>query len=282
MNHHVAILGLLMAMTMEAGGVFAQEDATPPPADETTDEGTIGDAPPPIVEEPSTPAGVQRVTQRLAETFHVAPEIVTQLREQQMGFGEIDHALTLANQLPGGATQENIDQIMAMRRGQGMGWGRIAHELDTTLGAAKKAPIQEPMPTEPPTEEPPATEPSATGGETGTTTAVTTTDSSAAGAQSLVRPGSPHSDGNTKDKGFLGGLLDRGRGGASLERPGSGVDAGPRSHSRNGGRTTIRGGGGPSRGGGMGGGAGGGAGFGGSTGSGPGKGKSAGARGHTR
>ena len=197
------LLGLFVAMAAVAGNVWAQDEGVPP-EDGTADEGTVDPA---LDDEASTPEGVQRVTERLAEKYHVTTETVTELRDQQMGFGEIDNALTLANQLPGGATSENIDQIMAMRTEQHMGWGQIANEVDTTLGKAKQAPIQEPTPPEPTAEAPPTT-----GGEAGTTGATT-------GAASLERSGSAGQSGKSK-KGESVGFSGGAGGGESVERPG--------------------------------------------------------------
>ena len=202
------VMGALFAGVLVcAGSVFAEDEA--PPADQTTDEA-----------EATTPEGAARVTDRLAEKFHVDSSVITDLRGQNMGFGEIDHALTLANQLPGGATQENIDQIMDMRHEQNMGWGQIAHELDTTLGSAKRDPIQEPAPPEPPATEPAPGDGTATG--------------STAEAQSVVRPGAtPGSQGKAKGKSWWGGNAPSSAGG--MERPGSGGSRGPKSGTHGGG-----------------------------------------------
>jgi len=209
---------LALAALVIAAGIgpvlsWAQDEATEPPPAETPLPPELeppDDSDADLENEAKTPDGAERVRQRLAEQFNVEPETISELRDQNLGFGEIDHALTLANQLPGGATQENIDQIMTMRQEQGMGWGQIAHELDTTLGAAKRAPIQEPAPTEPPGAEPSA------GTETAGTATSATTE-----AQSLIRSGSaPGSQGKAKGKGFGGGVGTSAASG--IERPGGG------------------------------------------------------------
>lgn len=81
--------------------------------------------------------GAEHVRQELAEKFDVPEKVIIRLRESGMGYGEIDHALTLADRLPGGINRENVREIVEMRE-SGMGWGQIAHELDTTMGAAKR------------------------------------------------------------------------------------------------------------------------------------------------
>ena len=199
--------GVLTVLLVCGGFVFA-DDQTPLPSDKTTEEAPTS----PDDKEASTPEGTARVTERLAGKFHVETKVISDLRDQHLGFGEIDHALTLANQLPGGATQENIDQIMAMRQENGMGWGQIGHELDTTLGAAKRAPIQEPTPTEPTGTE------ASTGPATGGTTSQTTE------TQSFLRSGSsPGSQGKGRGKSVGGGTSSAG----GIERSGNGGSRGP-------------------------------------------------------
>lgn len=81
------------------------------------------------------PGGEAKVTQRLAEEFNVQPAKIEALRNKKMGYGEIHHALSLAKQLPGGLTQDNINTVMQMRQEEHMGWGQIAHSMNTNLGA---------------------------------------------------------------------------------------------------------------------------------------------------
>jgi hypothetical protein len=89
-------------------------------------------------EEGSTPDGAERVREKLAAKFDVDESRIDCLRDEKLGYGEIDHALTLADRLPGGITDENVDHVLELRQEQGMGWGQIAHEFDTTLGTAKR------------------------------------------------------------------------------------------------------------------------------------------------
>jgi hypothetical protein len=89
-------------------------------------------------EEGSTPDGAEGVRDRLAAKFDVDESRIDSLRDEKLGYGEIDHALTLAERLPGGITDENVNHVLELRQEQGMGWGQIAHEFDTSLGAAKR------------------------------------------------------------------------------------------------------------------------------------------------
>ncbi|MDP3723992.1 MAG: hypothetical protein Q8R91_10965 [Candidatus Omnitrophota bacterium] len=73
----------------------------------------------------------QQVTQRLVQEFGVEERRIADLRKSHLGYGEIHHVLSLATQMPGGITDENVNEIMAMRQERKMGWGAIAHELGT-------------------------------------------------------------------------------------------------------------------------------------------------------
>jgi hypothetical protein len=98
--------------------------------------------------EATTPEGAQRVRDRLADKFNVSESKITELRDKQLGYGEIDHTLTLASRLPGGVTDENVAHVLDLRQQQHMGWGEIAHSMDTTLGEAKHSPAPTPTPTD--------------------------------------------------------------------------------------------------------------------------------------
>ena len=52
--------------------------------------------------------------------------------------GEERDPKVLAERLPGGLTDGNVEQVLDMRQEQGMGWGQIAKSQGTTLGAAKQ------------------------------------------------------------------------------------------------------------------------------------------------
>src|SRR5262249_23159803 len=98
--------------------------------------------------EASTPDGAQRVRERLANKFDVEASRIDALRDKQLGYGEIDHTLPLSGRLPGGITDENVAHVLDLRQQQHMGWGEIAHQMDTTLGEAKHAPAPTPSPSD--------------------------------------------------------------------------------------------------------------------------------------
>jgi hypothetical protein len=222
----------------------APADPVPPdgsPTGTMPDDTASGETTPDMEEEASTPEGAQRVTERLASEFHVDASVVTELREQRMGFGEIHHALSLAEQMPGGVTDENLGQIMAMRQEQKLGWGRIAQELETKLGPPTKR-----GPNEPSTNEPPVAEPPTVGEEPGTTTIPTT-----AQAESLIRPGASRAADKQKgDRVYRVLCCKRGKGG--MERSGDGHPNARSGGTRHGGAPTVGGGLGRGSGGGLG------------------------------
>lgn len=85
--------------------------------------------------EAGEPQGEKTVVERIKKEFNVDHARVTGLRAQKLGYGEVGIALALAQKLPGGITDANVQKIMAMRQGPPvMGWGQIAHKLDLNLG----------------------------------------------------------------------------------------------------------------------------------------------------
>lgn len=88
----------------------------------------------------NNPKDENRRIEELEKKFNVSDSEINKLREQKLGFGEIDTTLELAKQLPGGATDENIQKILNLRQGDGthkMGWGNVAKELGVKMGDIK-------------------------------------------------------------------------------------------------------------------------------------------------
>ena len=77
----------------------------------------------------------EKQDQKLAKEFNVNENLIDNLRKQKLGYGEIRHVLTIANQMPGGINDENTKKIMDMRQGgeHKEGWGRIAQDLGVKL-----------------------------------------------------------------------------------------------------------------------------------------------------
>lgn len=81
------------------------------------------------------PEGQLRVAEKIKTEYGVDDARILGLRAQKMGYGEISIALGLAQGLPGGITDENVQKIMALRQGPPvMGWGKIAKDLGLKLG----------------------------------------------------------------------------------------------------------------------------------------------------
>ena len=81
------------------------------------------------------PEGEKMVVQRLEKEFNVDDTRINSLRNQKLGYGEIAIVLAMAERLPGGITDANINKIMSMRQGPPVeGWGKIAMKLGFKLG----------------------------------------------------------------------------------------------------------------------------------------------------
>jgi hypothetical protein len=83
----------------------------------------------------SGPDGQKRVEQRLKSEFKVDDARLQDLRGRRLGYGEMAIALSLAQRMPGGITDANMQTIMSMRQGQPpMGWGQICKQEGVSLG----------------------------------------------------------------------------------------------------------------------------------------------------
>lgn len=79
--------------------------------------------------------GEKAVTDRLEKEFGVDEARINSLRDKNLGYGEVAITLSLAKNLPGGITDENVDKIVSMRQGPPVtGWGNVAKELGVKLG----------------------------------------------------------------------------------------------------------------------------------------------------
>jgi hypothetical protein len=85
----------------------------------------------------SQPRGAQIVTERLSKEFGVTDVQIKELRAKRLGFGEIAIVLSLAKQMPGGATDTNIQKVLALRQtNPPTGWGVVAKKLGLNFGKA--------------------------------------------------------------------------------------------------------------------------------------------------
>jgi hypothetical protein len=104
-------------------------------ADEGKDGQEIEQSANEINAEAQSDSGKAAVVNRLKNEFSIEESQINDLRSKNLGYGEIGIALSLAQQMPGGITNENIQKVMDLRRGEGKrGWGNVAKELNLNLG----------------------------------------------------------------------------------------------------------------------------------------------------
>ena len=97
----------------------------------------------------NSPEGIKRVHSKLKDKFNVTEQQIHDLRNQDMGYGEINKAFALAEQLEGGLTNDNLQRVLNLRHQEEKGWGEVAGELNLQLGdvvsqSNKKTGVQEP------------------------------------------------------------------------------------------------------------------------------------------
>lgn len=83
-----------------------------------------------------TPDGQRRVTEALAKQFNVGEAVVTDLRSQKLGWGEVAITLALSQELmkKQGLSQDAAIKAVLDKRQAGEGWGRIAQDFGFKLG----------------------------------------------------------------------------------------------------------------------------------------------------
>lgn len=107
--------------------VFAQE--------KSADEKKVEKAGMELDSEAGKPESGGMVTDKLKAEFGVDDARIQGLRDQKLGYGEVSITLSLAQGMPGGITDANVQKVMALRQGPPvMGWGKVAKELGLKLG----------------------------------------------------------------------------------------------------------------------------------------------------
>ena len=120
------LAGLFLCAAMPA---LAQE--------KSADEKKLDSAAVEVDKDAGQPAGEKAVAERIKGDFKVDDARVQGLRDQKLGYGEISIALSLAEGLPGGITDANMEKVMALRQGPPVtGWGNVAKQLGLKLGPA--------------------------------------------------------------------------------------------------------------------------------------------------
>lgn len=75
-------------------------------------------------------------TEKLKADYKVDDARIDGLRERKFVDSEIEKVLAIADKMPGGITDENVDAVVALRQGPPvMGWGQIAKKQGFTLGS---------------------------------------------------------------------------------------------------------------------------------------------------
>ena len=81
------------------------------------------------------PDGEKAVLKELSTTFKTGEPAIRSLRDRTAGYGEVAIVLSLAQTLPGGATDANVQKVLALQQGPPvMGWGQVARQLNVKLG----------------------------------------------------------------------------------------------------------------------------------------------------
>jgi hypothetical protein len=81
------------------------------------------------------PDGEKAVVKRLVAELKATEQQVQALRDRKLDYGEIAVVLSLAQTMPGGATDANAQKVLSLRQGPPIaGWGDVARQLDTKLG----------------------------------------------------------------------------------------------------------------------------------------------------
>ncbi len=90
-----------------------------------------------LEKEAGKPDGTAAVTERLKAEFKVDDARLQGLMGQKLGYGEIAIVLSLAQAMPGGIDDANVQKVTALRQGPPVkGWGKVAKELGLNLGQA--------------------------------------------------------------------------------------------------------------------------------------------------
>jgi hypothetical protein len=81
------------------------------------------------------PDGEKAVLKRINAEFKFEDAQVLSLRDRKLGYGEIAVVLSLAQKMPGGVTEANVQKVLSMRQGPPeAGWGQVARQLGVKLG----------------------------------------------------------------------------------------------------------------------------------------------------
>jgi len=80
------------------------------------------------------PDGEQAVLKKIRSEFKVEDALIRSLKERTSGYGEVSIVLSLAQKMPGGVTEADVQHVLSLRQGlPTLSWGQIAHQLGARL-----------------------------------------------------------------------------------------------------------------------------------------------------
>lgn len=83
----------------------------------------------------SKPDGEKAVVKRLVEELKASEQQIRALRDRKLDHGEVAVILSMAQTMPGGTTDANVQKVLDLRQGPpSVGWGEVAHLVGTKLG----------------------------------------------------------------------------------------------------------------------------------------------------
>lgn len=125
-------------MQLVFAGLFLFAAAMPAFAQEASlDEKKLDKVEADLDKNAAEPEGQAVVTEKIKNEFKVDDARISGLQAQGLSYGGITAALALAQGLPGGITDANVQKVVALRQGPPvMGWGKVAKELGLKLGPA--------------------------------------------------------------------------------------------------------------------------------------------------
>lgn len=127
MKRFSAALGILCVLSLLSVGAAA--------ADVSKDERNLEREAKRLNDTAAKPDGEKAVVKRLTAEFTATDQQVQDLRGRNLGYGEAAIVLSLAQALPGGVTDPNVQKVLSLRQGPPvMGWGQVARQLGTKLG----------------------------------------------------------------------------------------------------------------------------------------------------
>jgi len=118
-------------------GLFLIAAAMPALAQETPEDKQADTAAVEVEKTAATPEGQERAANKIKTQFGVDDARVQGMKDSGLNNGEIQIALALAQGMPGGITDENVQKLTALRQGPPKaGWGKIAKDLGLKVGPA--------------------------------------------------------------------------------------------------------------------------------------------------